>query len=598
MSPRRLLFLATMVGCTGVMLWAQTGGHWPQFRGPNRSNVSPDSGLLKEWPKDGPPLLWKATNLGGGMGTVAVAEGRVYLLVFRDGIEYAVALDRGTGKEVWAASLGKARQETAMQFLFQRQPVVDEGRLYAFSANGELSCLDSDAGQLLWKKDYRKDFGGRAPAFGWSDNPLIDGDRLVCTPGGKDATLVALNKRTGETIWKAVPPEGGGASHSPIVITEAGGVRQYVQLLARGLVGVAAQDGKFLWHYGKVSNVTANVPAPLVFGDHLFVSSAFGVGSALVKLVPAEGGVKAEEVYFTKNLQNIQGVVRVGDHVFGSSGGYGGVPLTCLDIKTGQVAWTQRGSFTNLVAAEGHLYCRQYNGDISLVEASAEGFREKGRFRQPDRSTQPPWTYLVLTGGRLYVRDQGVLLCYDLRADRPAPFVEPLGAPKEDPAARLPDAVFVPTPRDVGEEMLGLAKIRKDDVVVDLGCGDGRIPVTAACKFGCNAVGYDIDEECIKLSLARVKEHNVEGQVRIVHEDVFKVDLSQADVVTLYLLPQLNVRLIPQLERMKPGSRIISHAFAMKGVIPDKAITYISREDGVEHKMYLWTLPLKKENKD
>jgi tRNA G37 N-methylase Trm5 len=164
-------------------------------------------------------------------------------------------------------------------------------------------------------------------------------------------------------------------------------------------------------------------------------------------------------------------------------------------------------------------------------------------------------------------------------------------------ASRLPDAIFVPSPQDVVEKMLELAKVKKEDLVVDLGCGDGRIPVTAAKKYGCKAIGYDIDEECVRLSVAKVKENKVKDLVRIVHEDVFKVDLSRADVVTLYLLPQLNVKLIPQLEKMKPGARIVSHAFDMKGVIPDQVVTYESKEDEVERKLYLWTLPLKKEKK-
>src|SRR5262245_12568703 len=159
MSPRHLLLLAVVVGCGGRTALAQTGGYWPQFRGPDRSNVAKDTGLLKEWPKEGPPLVWKITTLGTGMAPVSVAEGRIYTLAFRDGKEFAVALDRGTGKEIWAVELGPGRQEAGMQFHFQRQPVVDQDRLYVFSANAELFCLEADAGQVVWKKNYRQDFG-------------------------------------------------------------------------------------------------------------------------------------------------------------------------------------------------------------------------------------------------------------------------------------------------------------------------------------------------------------------------------------------------------------------------------------------------------
>jgi outer membrane protein assembly factor BamB len=598
MSPHRLILLIFVAAAPAASLSAQTGAYWPQFRGPDRSNVAKDTGLLKKWPKDGPPLVWKVTNLGTGYAPVSIAEGRIYTLAYRDAKEYLVALDRGTGKEVWATLLGAAREEGVMQFLFQRQPVIDGERLYAFSRNAELFCLDLDAGQILWRKDYRKDFQGRSSSFGWNDNPLVDGDRLICTPGSKDATLVALNKHTGSVKWKAIVPEGDKPAHSPVVVTEVGGIRQYVQLLSRGLVGIAAKDGKFLWRYNRASNGTANVAAPIVHGEHVFVTSGYGVGSALLKLRASDGDIKAEEVYFTKNLQNLNGgIVLVGDHIYGSRTGFSG-PLTCLELKTGNLAWEEKKSICGgVVAADGHLYCRHPNGLITLVEATSRGYREKGRFMQPERSKLPTWTFPVLAGGRLYVRDQAVLLCYDLRADRPA--IPKAPEPRQaDKQARLPDAIFVPSPQDVVEKMLELAKVKKEDVVVDLGCGDGRIPVAAAKKYGCKAIGYDIDEECVKLSVANVKKNKVDDRVRIIQEDVFKVDLSQADVVTLYLLPHLNVKLIPQLEKMKPGARIVSHAFDMKGVVPEKEITYTSKEDEVERKLYLWTLPLKKEKKE
>ena len=332
MLPRSLVLLAGLVAA-GVPQPAQTPAYWPQFRGPDRSNVARDTGLLKEWPKEGPPLVWKVTNLGAGYAPVSIAEGRIYTLAHRDANEYLVALDRGTGKEIWATLLAPAREEGVMQFLFQRQPVVDGDRLYAFSRNAELFCVDADAGQIRWKKDYRKDFQGRSSTFGWNDNPLVDGDRLICTPGAKEAALMALNKQTGEVIWKAVIPEGDNPSHSPVVVAEIGGIRQYVQLLSRGLVGIAAKDGKLLWRYNRASNGTANVAAPIVHGDHIFVTSGYGVGSALLKLTASDGTIKAEEVYFTKELANLNGgIVHVGDHIYGSHSGFSG-PLMSSGVE-------------------------------------------------------------------------------------------------------------------------------------------------------------------------------------------------------------------------------------------------------------------------
>jgi hypothetical protein len=489
-----------------------------------------------------------------------------------------------------------------MQFHFQRQPVLDNERLFAFSANAELFCLEADAGRLLWKKNYRQDYRAQRTPWGINDHPLVDGDRLVCTPGGPEATLVALNKVSGKVIWKAVVPGGDASAHSPVVLAEVGGVRQYVELLSRGLVGISASDGKFLWRYNRASNSTLNVPSPIVHGDHIFVSSAYGVGSALLKLRAVGQGSEVEEVYFTKDFQNLNGgMVLVGGYIYGGHRhGIGGGPLGCLELKTGKLIWKQPGNFTSVLAAEGHLYCRHTDGLISLVEATPRGYKEKGRFMQPERTRSPAWTYLVLTGQRLYVRDQQVLLCYDLRAAQPPlpQGPEQPGPAPAAPASRLPDAVFVPSPQDVVEKMLELARVKKEDVVVDLGCGDGRIPVTAATKYGCRAIGYDLDVACIKRAAESVKRNKVEDRVRILQGDIFKVDLRQADVVTLYLLPQLNTKLIPQLEKMKPGARIVSHAFAMAGIVPDQVVTYTSQEDGLERELYLWTVPLKRQRKE
>jgi outer membrane protein assembly factor BamB/precorrin-6B methylase 2 len=592
-SALSMLVLLVAAGQT----FGQARAYWPQFRGPDRSNVAKDTGLLKQWPEGGPPLEWKVTNLGSGMAPISVAEGRLYTLAFRDGTEYAVALDRGTGKEVWAVTLGPGRQEAGMQFHYQRQPVVDNDRLYAFSANAELFCLEADAGRLLWKKNYRAEFGTGTVSWGINDHPLVDGDRLICTPGAKDAMLVALNKFTGEVIWKARVPGNDTAAHSPVVIADVGGIRQYVELLSRGLVSVAADDGRFLWRYDRASNSTINVPSPIVHGDHIFVSSAYGRGSGLLRLSAEGKKVQAEEIYFTKDFQNLNGgMVLVGDYIYGGHRhGIVGGPLGCLELKTGKLMWEEPGNFTNVLAAEGNLYCRHASGNIILVEATPQGYKEKSRLMQPDRTGSPPWTFLVLTGQRLYVRDQNILLCYDLRAHRPLPPPQNAAASKQE---RLPDAIFIPSPQDVVEKMLELAGTRKDDVVVDLGCGDGRIPVTAAKKYGCKAIGYELDKECVAQAVANTRRHKVEDRVRIIREDVFKVDLRQADVVTLYLLPHLNVKLIPQLEQMKPGARIVSHAFDMKGIVPDRVVTYTSRADGQERKLYLWTVPLKREAKE
>jgi SAM-dependent methyltransferase len=273
----------------------------------------------------------------------------------------------------------------------------------------------------------------------------------------------------------------------------------------------------------------------------------------------------------------------------------------CLEWKTGKVAWKERGTFTSVLLADGHLLCRHQSGHLSLIEANPKEYKEKHRFLPPDRSNLPPWTYPVLSGGKLYVRDQSFLLCYDLRADRPRPVEPPSEKPApEKPAGkeREPDAVFVPSPQDVVERMLELAEIKKTDVVYDLGCGDGRIVVTAARNYGCRAVGVDIDKECVKLAQENVLKNKVGEQVTIKHEDIFHIDVSQADVVMLYLLPNVNEKLIPRLQSMKPGARIVSHSFPIPGIKPDKVTRYVSTEDDLSRPLYLFTAPLQKENKE
>lgn len=544
---------------------------WPQWRGPDRRNLSPEKGLLQEWPKEGPPLVWQATGLGEGVASVAVAGGRVYTLGYKGEDERVVALDAKDGKQVWSSRVGPVVKELGvMRWLSQRTPTVDGDRLYAFTARGELICLETATGKERWRRDYRRDFEGRTHSFGYCDYPLVDGDKLLCTPGGAKATIVALNKTTGEEIWRTAVPGGDGAGHSVMVTAEFGGVRQYVNCLGRGLVGIAAKDGRFLWRYDKLANGTANTGAPLVRGDLLFYANGYGTGCGVVQITRERDSFKVEEVWRQKTgLPAWCGSpVLVGDQVYFCDTSE---RATGIELKTGKllVQGTDRPGRA-LTYADSCLYVRSLNGKVSLVQVSPEKAQVTGAFEPPRQSkTEPTWTFPVVADGRLYLRDMDALFCYDVRARR-------------QPEGRAPRPPFVPTPPDVVEKMLELAKVARDDVVYDLGCGDGRIVIAAARKYGCQAVGIDLDRECVWLARQNVKESGVEHLVRIEREDLFNVDLSRATVVTLYLLPSVNVRLIPQLEQMKPGAGVVSHAFDMKGIKPDQVIRVISAEDQIE----------------
>jgi outer membrane protein assembly factor BamB/precorrin-6B methylase 2 len=575
---------------------AAVAGDWPQYGGPNRNGISLDTGLLREWPADGPRLLWKITDLGMGYSSVSVVGTRAYTLAYRDNDEFAVALDRGTGKEVWATSLGRARESHAMAFLRQRQPLVDGERLYAFSTPGHLICLDLDQGKELWRKRYLDDFQGRPSSFGWTDYPLIDGEKLVCTPGGKEAFHVALNKHTGKVLWQSALPEGFYPSHAPMVVSEAGGVRQYVQNLGGGLVGISARDGKLLWRYGKVSSRTGNLATPSVRGDLVFAISGFGTGCALLQLLPREGAVEVKELYHTKTFQSCHGgIVLLREHVYaGHGGGFGeGLP-TCFDWKAGKVVWRQRGPGKGglaTVAADSRLYFRFADGLTVLAEASPDGFKEKGRLSPVQRSKSPVWSVPVIAHGRLFLRDQGTLLCYDLRQNA-LPREKP---PEDKRQARQPDAAFVPSPPEVVERMLDLAKVTADDVVYDLGCGDGRIVIAAARKYQAQGVGVEMDPALVKEARANARKQGVENRVTIREGDLFVADCRDATVVALYLLPHLNAKLLPRLNTLRPGTRIVSHAFAIDGVQPETVVRFPSADRLTEHVVYLYVTPLRSE---
>lgn len=390
-------------------------GDWPQWRGPDRTGVSRETGLLKSWPAEGPRLLWKARGLGGGHSTPSVARGRIFGMSYRGDDEFVWAVDAAGGKPVWSTRIAPANYSIGRQAHAgsASTPTVDGDRLYSLGESGDLVCLQVADGKLLWQKNLVKEYGGRVPNWGYSESPLVDGDKVIATPGGSDATLVALNKRTGGVVWKAQVPGGNSAHYSSVIAADVAGQRQYIQFLGGGVVGVAAKDGKYLWRYESPANRTANCSTPIYRDQHVFAASSYGTGGGLARLAAGPDGVAATEVYFTRRMQNHHGgMVLVGDHLYG----FDGSNLTCLNWKSGEVAWSDRSvGKGSLVAADGHLYARSERGPVALVEATPTGYREKGRFEQPERSREAAWAHPVVAGGRLYLRDQDQLFCYDVK---------------------------------------------------------------------------------------------------------------------------------------------------------------------------------------
>lgn len=403
-----------------------TGGaaadDWPQWRGPDRSAVSKDAGLLRQWPEGGPPLVWTAKGVGEGYASVAVTGGRIYTTGDRGRNQYVTCVDASNGHVVWSTPIGQPGDGA------RSTPTVDGDLLFVLSTRGhqdaDIVCLEKATGKEQWRKSFRNDFHGKMMTnWGYSESPLVDGDNVICTPGGSEATLVALKKKTGDVVWKAKVPGGDAAAYSSMVVAEAGGIRQYVQLLEKGIVGVAAKDGKFLWRYDRIANGTANIPTPIVRDDLVFCSTGYNTGAALLRLVSGAGGIKVEEKYFlpSNKFQNHHGgMILIGDYVYAGSGHNNGLP-TCIELKTGKIVWgPQRGPGEESAAiafADGNIYFRFQNAVMALIEASPRGYKVKGSFKIPNGST-PSWSHPVIAGGHLYLRDSDRILCYDVRADR------------------------------------------------------------------------------------------------------------------------------------------------------------------------------------
>jgi len=426
-----LVYLLTVISLAAAIAadkrptQAPPGTSWPQWRGPQRDGSSGETGLLNQWPAEGPTLLWKAEGLGRGFSSISIDAGRIFTMGDRADGEYVIALDQATGKEIWAKRVSDVWEPQG--YAGPRcTPTIDGNRLYVVCPHGELVCLDTKNGDEVWKHHLANDFGGKMHSgWGFSESPLVDGDRLICTPGGDDAALVALDKHTGREVWRSKLPDlgelgGDGAGYSSIVVGNGGGVKQYVQVLGRGVVGVSAKDGHFLWGYNRIANRTANIPTPLVQGDYVFASTGYGAGAALLKLSPAGDGVKADEVYFLdgKDFQNHHGgMILLGDYLYAGHGHNAGAP-TCLELKTGKTVWRHnRGPGTGSAAvayADGNLYFRFQDGVMALIGATPAEYQEKGTFKIPNVE-QPSWSHPVILGGKLYLREQDALYCYDVK---------------------------------------------------------------------------------------------------------------------------------------------------------------------------------------
>jgi outer membrane protein assembly factor BamB len=420
-----LCFLAMFVTRSAKM--AASTSDWPQWRGPARDGVSKERGLLKQWPKEGPKLLWQVNDIGDGYSTPVVVGTRIYLMS-NHGMEneFVQALSTQDGKPIWTTRVGNVGNpnQNPPYAKARSTPTVDGNFIYALGSDGDLVCLEAKSGKIRWQKNIRKEFGGQPGEWAYAESPLVDGGLVVVTPGGAEATMAAVNKKTGATVWKSAIPGGDPAGYASAIVVQGGGRKQYVQLLSKGIVGVDAKTGKFLWRYSEAAKGPAQYFTP-VGRDGYVYGGALGIGGGLVRLKPEGGGVAAEQVYFTRGLPNgIGGAVLVGENLYGTEVGQ---KLVAAEFATGKIKWqTENFGWASLAYADGHLYAHKVDGDFVLVEATPEGFREKGRFTPPNQPTKKKagqfaemaFAYPVIANGRLYIRDLGTLWAYDIKASR------------------------------------------------------------------------------------------------------------------------------------------------------------------------------------
>ncbi len=403
-----------------ILLVVSTGlseaiADWPQWRGPDRNDLSAETGLLKSWPAGGPKRLWLFEKAGIGYSGPAIVAGKLYTMGARDGSEELIALDANSGKELWAAKIGEILKNGYGDGP-RGTPSVDGDRVYAMGGRGNLICANAADGKVIWHCTM-SDFGGRTPHWGYTESVLVDGDRVLCTPGGEKGTIAAFDKLTGKIVWQS-KDWTDPAHYASIIAVNHGGKRQYIQITEKHVAGLSAEDGKLLWSSDWPGR-TAVIPTPIFHDGHVYVTAAYDTGCKLLKLSPSN---EPSEVYFNHEMENHHGgVILVDGHIYGHSNRGGWL---CQNFKTGARVWLEKEALGKgaIAYADGMLYClAERDGTVVLIDASPKGWKEHGRFKlDPQTGQRSPrgkiWTHPVISGGHLYLRDQELLSCYDVKA--------------------------------------------------------------------------------------------------------------------------------------------------------------------------------------
>lgn len=422
-TPKTFMKTKILTGLTllTAFTFSASAGEWAQWRGPNQDGISPDKGLMSEWPEGGPEKVWTYENAGMGYSSFSFADDKLFTLGSRGDTVFAIAVNSATGEEIWSSGIGTDDQKgysTGWGHGPRSTPTYSDGKVYVFGPKGTLACLNASDGSEVWSKNLQSEFSGKAGGWGYSESPLIDGDKVVIAPGGDKAPLVALDKNTGEVIWTSSFSGAGKSEYATVVVAEINGLKQYVKLYQTLLVGVNAESGELIWKSDWPRGRTAVIPTPIVSGDEVYITSGYGAGSKKVKI----DGTKATDVWDNTEMKNHHGgVIKSGDYLYGFSDGGG---LVCQSWETGEIVWNEKGRFTQKGAihlADGKLICvNEADGTVTMAKASPEGFEQLGQFQlQPQSPNRSPkgkiWSHPVVLDGKLYLRDQEFLSTFDVK---------------------------------------------------------------------------------------------------------------------------------------------------------------------------------------
>lgn len=389
-------------------------GEWPQFHGPRRDNKSDETGLLREWPPGGPGLLWTAKGIGHGYSSVAISGGRIYTTgnIGKDTVITALDLD---GRALWTAKNGPAYERRYPGT--RGTPTLDGGHLFHENADGDVICLDAKTGRAVWSVNILRKFRGRNVNWGMAESLLVDGRHVICSPGGAESAMAALDKESGETVW-VCKGAGDMLGYSSPILFEFGGIRQIATMTHQAVIGVDAETGELLWRHPHATPYNTNIVDPIFHDGGVFITS-WTTGSELLRLRVSERRVSVEPVWASKDMDNEHGaVVLIDGHLYGGfSTIHGDEPWVCVEWATGRRTYAAAGiGKGTLTYADGMLYALNHDRVVALVRATPERWDLASRFALPEGGEGPTWAHPVVCGGRLYVRHDDFLYCYDIKA--------------------------------------------------------------------------------------------------------------------------------------------------------------------------------------